>query len=357
MRILMVCTVPFTITGIPVHIRNYYNELIKKENVSIDIVSELYDEKIVKTLNLDNTNLYELPRKKNPIKYVVVLREILKRERYDIIHIHGNSSTMALELFATFGMRIVKVIHAHNTKCSHVFLNFLLKPVINKISNLKFACSTEAGDWLYGKHKDYFVIGNGVDIKRFAFSKRNRISLRKEYGIPDKKIVIGHIGTFNEQKNQKFLIGVAEGLKKRELDFLFFMIGEGNNTAFMESITEKKLEDYFFVKTAVTEIYKYYSIFDIFVLPSKWEGLGMVAIEAQLSGLTTIVSDFVPREIEISNNVFFISLEQDEWIEEIERATKDINRRSVTNYNKYDIVECANYLTKCYEKGLLNYEN
>ena len=351
MKLLLICTVPFSMTGIPIHIKNYYCELKKKENCNVDICAPEYNKNFLDSIELcKTTEIYTINRTSGIFNYFIKLRKIIRENNYDIVHIHGNSSTMSLELFACIGIRNIKIVHAHNTSCSHKIINILLKPFLKCFSNYKFACSIEAGDWLYGKKSSYTVINNGIDADKFYYSAEERKKIRKQYSISDECFIIGHVGSFNEQKNHDFILNIAENLSHYKMDFKVFLVGDGaEKERFKHKTKQLSLEKYFIFMEQTKNIGQYYSVFDIFILPSKWEGFGMVAVEAQISGLPCIVSEFVSRSIDISKKTIFLKLDNREWEENIYNIYQAKNR---TRYNcanvEFDIKYCADKLYYMY---------
>lgn len=357
MKLLLICTVPFSMTGIPIHIKNYYCELVKKENCNVDICAPEYDENFVASIELcSTTHLYTINRTDGAFNYIIKLHQLIKKNNYDIVHVHGNSSTMSLELFACFGLRNIKIVHAHNTACSHNIINILFKPFLKGLSNYKFACSREAGNWLYGNKSNYTVVNNGINFDKFYYSADGRKKIREQYNISDECFVIGHVGSFNEQKNHGFILDLAENLTHYKLNFKIFLIGDGpEKESFELHIKQHSLEKYFVFEKQTSNIGQYYSAFDIFILPSKWEGFGMVAVEAQISGLQCIVSEFVPKSIDISGKTIFLKLDFKKWAENIHSIyqTENRTRHNCTNTD-FDIKHCADKLYCRYLKFIEN---
>lgn len=348
MKVLEICTVNFKLTGIPIHIRNYYNEL-KKRN-QIDIVARNFDRKILCTMPLENkTKLYDLPRKKNLVKYFFSLKKIVKAGSYDVIHIHGNSATMALEILACSGSKAKIITHTHNTEYQAKLLSKVLSHYLNFHADARFASSEEAGKKLYGSN-DFQIIKNGIDVDSVKYNKRARNRLRNKYNIEKNTFVIGHIGLFWKQKNQEFLLKVAKLLVEKDIPFKMVLIGDGEDKQTIEQqIKSSNLEKYFLLLPSTDKINEYYSMFDLFVLPSRWEGLGMVAIEAQYAGLPCLLSEFVPKAAKISDSVTFLPLDANKWCHEI--VTKfyaSTDRNDLCIYESYDIKLCAKEIEKQY---------
>lgn len=351
MKILEICTVRFLLTGIPIHIRNYYNEL--KEKNRVDIVSSEYNANLLKTMRLQNgTKLYSFSRKKHPIQYLIQLRRLVTKENYDIIHIHGNSATMALELFACRGLKSVVIVHTHNVEYQANFFNKILSHYFLNKADLYFAASKSAGKKLYGDQK-FTVITNGIDESRFKFNDKVREQIRNRLNIKKRDIVFGHVGYFGNQKNQIFILKLAKKFVK-EPRVKFLLVGDGFSENFRAEIQNAGLGEKFIILPATSNVGDLYSAFDVFLFPSKFEGLGMVGVEAQLSGLPCLISNKVPREVKICDRVSFLPLSIDKWSQAMHSLMKNniplTNRTSVVS-DRYDIKRCAKYLNRLYKRA------
>ena len=351
MKILEICTVDFGLNGIPAHIRNYYN-ILKRKN-QVDIVAPTFDEQMLKTMPLENkSKLYAINRKKNPINYFFALKKIVKRNKYDIIHVHGNSGTMGLEALACKNTGAKIFVHTHSTQCSAKLLSFLFKGIMIKNADILCAASKAAGQKLYGKRK-FLVINNGIETEKFSFNAEARKEIRTKYKIANDVILLGHVGRFSFPKNQEFLIEIAKKIRDPQ-KYHFMLIGEGNKSDIIQKIHAEKLDNMFTILDATNQINKYYSAFDIFVFPSLFEGLGMVVIEAEYANLPCLVSDKVPKEVRISNLIKFLPLSSDVWqknINTISLNNRDIN---IVIDNKFDIKECGDKLISIYRKQMEN---
>lgn len=350
MRVLMICTVKFDISGIPIHIINYANKLCEFNGMKIDIISSEFVDDAIKKLNTQKINLIEIERNRNPLMYMKKLRTCIKKNKYDIVHIHGNSSTMSIELFACSLINVKKIVHAHNIRCTHNIINVVFKPFLIGLSDMKFACSTEAGKWLYGSKFD--VINNGIYNERYKYCEYSRKLIREQYNIDDSIILLGNIGTFNYQKNHEFLIDIALNLPSDK--YKFMLIGGGEKDNFVSCIERAGVSKQFIILDADIDIQKYYSAFDIFLLPSRWEGLGMVIVEAQYASLKSIITNTLPQEVEVSELLKRVSLNSELWAKEIEKLSIDNNDRNL-NYivnHKYEIEHCTEYLLQKYKEIL-----
>lgn len=316
MKVLMISTVPLNKNGIATCVLNYSKQLTLN-NITVDIVSpDIVCNEIKEEISEYSINLYEVStRKINPFKYLFSLLKIIKK-KYDIIHVHGNSCTMALELLiAMLGGCKIRIAHSHNTTCEHIRAHKLLRPIFELTCNGRFACGTEAGKWLFGKKK-FIIIRNGINLENYSFSTEIRSEIRNKIGISPNKFLLGHVGTFNYQKNHEFLINLLSIIPE---NYSLLCIGTGETEGKIKKIVkEKKVNDRVYFIGNVNNVSDYLQAMDCFLLPSHYEGLPYVLIEAQASGLSCIVSDRVSKEANLSGNIQFLSIDDYEyWVNEI----------------------------------------
>lgn len=345
------------INGISTVIMNYCKYLDRKTFEVTIIAGAPVAPYYIEEAKKKAINIIELPgRKKTPLRYYLSLWKALSR-RFDIIHVHGNSATIAIELFFAKLKGIdVRIAHSHNTKCKNMKMHKFLYPLFNKVYTHGFACSSLAGKWLF-KNKDFYVIPNGFRIERFYYNAEYRNEIRRKLGLED-KFIIGHIGRFNEQKNHQFLLQVfSETAAENEKAYLL-LVGNGPQyDKIVKLIDEHPYKDRIILygETETTE--KIYSALDVFVLPSTHEGLGIVLLEAQISGLFCVVSNVVPPEaIIIKKLVKLLDLNDSipEWAAAILNA--DLNDRKkyrneyINEMQKYDIEENTKFLSSLYEE-------
>ena len=192
---------------------------------------------------------------------------------------------------------------------------------------------------MFGNGASYHILNNAIDARRYAFNLETRTQVRNQLQIDCSSFVIGHVGRFEKVKNHKFLLEIFAKLVKKDAKYHLFLVGDGK--LFEETKAyAKKLNIYNNVtfKGTVSNPEVYYSLFDLFVLPSLYEGFPVTAIEAQTNGLQCLYSSRIHKEIDILNNAKFIDLNIDSWCEEILKLdTKRIDDSSKLIYEKgYD---------------------
>ena len=159
--------------------------------------------------------------------------------------------------------------------------NFIARSLINKYATTKLACGEKAGQYLYGK-KDFSVINNGINIDSYYNITDSQITdLKNEMGINENDLIIGHVGRFAKVKNQEFFIEFANTLQKKNQNFKILLVGNGDNFEIIKNkIKENKLEQYFIMPGLRKDIPVFMKMFDIFIMPSLYEGFPLVVVEA-----------------------------------------------------------------------------
>ena len=284
----------------------------------------------------------------------------LKRNQYDVVHIHsGSISILALGSLAARQNKIKKIIvHSHCTGASKKLKYHITKQVTSLI--LLFcptdycACSREAGAWKFPAKtlNKLKILKNGIDLDRFQYSPETREEMRKELGIGPDDYALGHIGRFSYQKNQEFIIDLAGELKIVFPQIRVILIGSGETMQQIKNrVREAGLNDNVLFVGNVNNVQAYLQAMDVFVFPSRFEGLGIVGIEAQAAGLPVIASTNVPEELGVSSLVQFVDLSnKDLWITSLtearERARQDV--REKLRYAGYDIRNTSEQIRKLY---------
>lgn len=333
MKILMVFTSKFHNTGITKVVMNYYNELVKNKDLQIDfVVPNKVDSELAKPIRNNNGNIYVLPmkiRRLLPLIYYFKLKKIIKKEKYDIVHVHGSSAIMALELLIAKHAGVkTRIAHSHNTVTEHRILHRLFKRVFDNNYTDAFACGKEAGKWLFGE-REFYIVKNAQDIEKFTFSEEQRKRYRKKYNL-ENSIVLGHVGAFNFQKNHDFLIDMFNELHKQDKRYRLVLIGTGP----LYDEIKKKVSSYC-LDTAVLfvgntpKVNEWLNAMDIMLLPSRYEGLPNVLIEWQISGLPCVISSTITKEVQLTKLIFFEELNSNKWINRINTISSNIPKKRI----------------------------
>ena len=225
MKVLIINTVEFRLNGITSVIMNYYRNM-DKQDMLIDFVAvEGISSEFMQELEADHCHVYQLTRKKNPFGYMLKLFWLMRRNHYDVVHIHGNSATMFFDVLPTKLVGIpVRIVHSHTTSCSHMKLHKLLLPIFRKCYTHGFACGQEAGAWLF--EQGLFVeLKNGIDLRSYRYDETRRREFRDRIHAGD-RMVIGHVGYFAEVKNHTFMLDWYSKLAENNDDYLLLLIAQ-----------------------------------------------------------------------------------------------------------------------------------
>ena len=226
---------------------------------------------------------------------------------------------------------------------------------LNDVATDLFACSKAAGEFYYGKEAvdsgKVKIIPNAINLEKYKFNEATRNKVRKELNIED-KFVIGHIGRMAPQKNQKFLLKIFSEVKKEKNNAILLMIGDGLlKSEIQKEINKLNIKDSVLLLGVRDDIPQLLMAMDVFVLPSLFEGLGIVAVEAQAVGLKCILSNRVPREVDCGN-CEFIGLEEsvDIWNKFVTKdsAYKVKIYKNSLRIDIYNIKKCVKNLENLY---------
>ncbi len=303
------------------------------------------------------TLCYTAQRKKL-ISYILKTAAFIRREKFDIVHVHGSSALLAADLLAAWlGGCKIRIAHSRNTTCSHRSLDTLLRPLFYRLCNVRFACGREAGKWLF-RDREFIVIPNGKDLKKYSFNASARDSVRREHGW-EHYTVLGHVGRFNEQKNHVFLLNVFRILAEKDDSFRLALVGTGRPgrvEKIRDLARDLNLEDRIDFLGERNDVPDLLHGMDLMLLPSLYEGLPNVVIEWQTAGLPALLSDRITKECAITDLVSFLPIDQGPecWADMVmrfgptDRITASRKACEQMRQAGFDIVEDAARLRELY---------
>ena len=291
------------------------------------------------------------------IKYYGELNEIFSKTSYNIIHSHLNAnSAIILKIAKKKGINH-RIAHSHTHSSTNSFNGLfkrLIKTYINNVCNHKIACSNSAGVWLFGTKADFKIINNSIETSKFSFDQETRLKVRKLLSINENTIVIGNIARFNQEKNHQFLIDIFSEFNKKFKSKLI-LIGEGElQFSIREKVKRLRLSKQVIFTGAVKNANEYLNVMDVFIFPSNFEGLGIVAVEAQANGLPVVMNKSLPNELDLTNLTYRLPLDisTDSWVKCVIKA-HEANRPRKSKIDEikakgYDIKENVSLLEDFY---------
>lgn len=271
-----------------------------------------------------------LPHKRIVFAYMFAIFKLVKQKKYDSVYIHGNSAMMFMEAIPSKLAGTKVITHCHNTKSNYPLVHYMVKPVFNLAVDEKIGCSSWASKWAYCG-KNIITIVNGVDIQKFKYNENKRYEMREKLSW-EKCKVIGHIGRFSKQKNHKKLIQIFNEIYKNDHKARLLLIGDGElRKEINEQIRSLRLSDVVCMIKETDCPQDYMQAMDIMVVPSLFEGLCLVAIEAQANGLPVLIDNNFTPETVASDLVEVIELSETngKWADMVEELIK-LGRQDVT---------------------------
>lgn len=355
--------------GVEAVIMNYYRH-INRNKIQFDFVLDGYEKTALddEIKSLGGRVYHVEPYKKNIFRYMSQIYHIIRDNHYDIVHSNMNT----LSVFSLFPAWLAgahqRILHNHSTAVRsegmRSVMKMVLRPFAPLFANRYAACSRLAGDWMYGKKMmdsgKVTIINNAIDLDEYAFSQELREKYRQELNIPADAFVVGHVGRFMYQKNHAFLIDVFREVARQNPKAILMLVGDGELRPEIEQkVASYNLTDKVRFLGLRKDVKKLYNCMDVFVLPSWYEGLPVVSVEAQANGLSSVFSDQVTKESRLTKSASFLSLTDGALI----WATCILHMHNARNTNAlkelrdvgFDIKERAAFLEGWYDKKLISF--
>ena len=342
--------------GLETMLMNYYRN-IDRDKVQFDFLTHRderwdYDDEIESL----GGKIYHLP-KLNPFSksYLNALDKFFKEHKeYQIVHCHQDClSGVVLKVAKKNGVKFT-IAHAHSAsqdKNLKYIIKTLAKKNIKKYSDKMFACGEEAGKWMF-ETDNFEVLNNAIDTDLYTYNKEKADKVKKKFDI-ENKFVVGHVGRFNYPKNHKFIIDVFYEVQKIKEDSVLMLVGDGDLRHEIEQkVQDLGLSDKVIFTGVRSDVNDLMQGMDVFLFPSLYEGLPVTMVEAQASGLKCIISDKVPFECKMTENVVVVKLEESpqKWAKEVikyEKYERKNAKEEIVKAN-FDIKANAKYLQEFY---------
>lgn len=299
------------------------NQFCKNQFQFDFMVNEEVKEPIKSELKKNGSKVFLMPPLQT--RYILEYQKKLKKffrdhPEYRIVHGHMPNAAAFYLLAAKRAGVPVRILHSHNSQAADLYWKRIRNRILSKFAiccaNQYMACGEKAAEYLYGSRNfcrktnvSVYLMNNIVDKKRFRYQEEIRQAVRKSIQAED-KLVVGHVGRFCYQKNQKFLIRLFAELYKREKNICFLLLGEGEDRKEIEAMIENyHLQSAVKLLGIVSNVEDYMQAMDVFLLPSRYEGVPVVVLEAQAAGLPCVISSQVTEEVK-TEYTSYIGLDQ-----------------------------------------------
>ncbi len=290
--------------------------------IQMDFLTNAIDKELQEELLQYGSKLYAIPSLRHPIAQYKKTCEILSKGNYDMAYFNISTAIDGIGAFAAQHMKVKQVaIHSHSSgndcesrkqRLLYNAVHACCKAFLYKAATEYYGCSNKAGRWLFPgkivKSKQFQLIYNAVDRSQFMYEPNIRDAVRKELKV-ENKFVVGHIGNFCYQKNYPYLIKVFQALHQKNPNAVLLLTGVGIELEQVkQDVEDKGLKEVVKFLGWRGDTYRLYQAMDVFVLPSKFEGLPVVGVEAQSTKLSVVFSDCITKEVKIQNHCHFMSL-------------------------------------------------
>lgn len=347
----------------------HFIDAVWEEGMQIDLLTNEADTELKQYLSRYGSRLVEIATLKHPLKQFRQVKELIRQEQYDIAYLNVSTSMDMPAAFAAKACHVPRrILHSHSggndcesplKKMIFDFLQRVCRPVFYRAGNEFCACSVKAGYWMYPRRivrsEKFQVIYNAVDREKFRFRPEIRTRMREELEIED-RFAVGHVGNFCYQKNHTYLIKIFRALHEKRPDAILLLVGQGIRFEDVKrQVEEEGLSGAVRFLGRREDVDHVLQAMDVFLLPSHFEGLPTVGIEAQCTGLPCVISDSVTEETRISDRCSFISLKEspERWADEVIRMGEMERENAVLNENAvdYDLEEQKKSLNRLISGG------
>ena len=343
--------------GLETMLMNYYRN-IDRTRIQFDFLTHRperddYDDEIEAL----GGRIYRAPRlypQNYPAYFAYMKKFFREHPEYQIVHSHIDTMSYLPLLAAKKAGVPVRIAHSHSTSIDLDFkypLKQCFRAMLPAVATYRIACGQEAGKFLY-RGRDFQLIPNAIMADRYFFNPEIRELKRKELGLKD-QFVVGHVGRFCYPKNHEFLLKLFSLLLQQDPDAVLMLVGTGEKESAIQAYVEElHIEDSVRFLGNRSDVNELYQAMDIFVMPSLFEGVPVVGVEAQFAGLPCLFSSRVPKEVAFSDHCAFLELDAGAaaWAEAVLQYQKQQGPRISPTNDHYDVKKASKILEEVYEK-------
>lgn len=331
--------------GVDNYLLNFL-ENIASEDVRIDFLTNVVDKDLETYLAKYHSQIFAVANLKRPAEQFRQVCRIIEKEKYDMVYLNISTAIDCVAAYAAKKMKVKRIlVHSHssgndceNTGKRWIFntIHYICRLFLYRAATEYYGCSQKAGLWLFPKKivksERFETVFNAVDLEKYTFDSQIRTEVRKELGI-ENKFVVGHVGNFSYPKNHYVLIDIFEKIKEKCPNAVLLLAGSGVRLEGVKNyVREKELEEAVQFLGFRKDVNRLFQGMDFFLLPSCFEGLPTVSVEAQCTGLPCLMSENVTKEAKITGDCWFLSLKKspEVWAEFILKHRK--KERKIVNW-------------------------
>lgn len=362
-RILQICASLRKGGGVQTVLENYYAYMNQKEYIFDFVVMDAEKGELEGWFENRGSHIYHIPPRSVSFKRnTEELKRIIKNGNYDVVHCHQDyKSLIAIIIAKCCGVK-KRIVHCHQAFPKESLKDRMIRILsilfVKYFANVFIGCGEDATKWLYGermlKNGKAIVLNNAIDLEKYVFSQETRNQIRTDLGL-ENKLIFGNVARFTYQKNHRLLIDIFAKFHAQNKQSILLLAGDGE----LMDETEDYCNQFGLLDSVIfmgvrADIYDLLSAMDVLLLPSRFEGLALITIEAQANGIPVVCSPFVTKEAGIHRNFLFVPENDYEnteaWCSMIEKAI-DIGRlEDVTALSQtgFDIRREAKKLEKIY---------
>lgn len=304
--------------GIEAYLMNYFRILAGK-GVIFDFVTDYKEIAYKEEIEKLGGKVYYIPnRREGILKHMKSLRNILlEHKEYRSIYFNILSASEVFTVLSAVGVKGVKrIVHSHNNSVKTIGRHKVLRPLLAKLADVKLACSDEAAEFMFGsksfERHESEIIFNAINVEKYQYDLKIRNEVRENLKLTENTFVVGHVGRMCHQKNSLFLLEIFNHIYKKNNNAVLLYAGDGEEREKVENAIEHYgIKENVLLLGMRNDVNELMQAMDVFLLPSRFEGLPVVLVEAQAAGLQCICSDRFTKKSDITGNVQFISLDKD----------------------------------------------
>lgn len=342
-------------------------DMVSPQNAQFDFLTTKKSAELEEMLKKKKSRLYEVSSLKHPLKQYHEIKELIQRNSYDIVYMNISEAFNSMGVKAAKDCGVKKImVHSHSSGVDSAnplkrnirkVIHYMFRQILYRWATDYEACSKKAGLWLFPEHvvnsSEFQLIQNAVNAERFTYNEETRAEVREELGL-DNYFVVGFVGNFCYQKNIPFLIEIMRELRAIKSNALLLAIGSGPDMAEAKQLIEKyDLKEQVVFLGNRNDVPRLMQGMDFFLLPSRFEGLPIVGIEAQVAGMRIVLSDTISREVRLSENCIFVSIKSPakEWAKKIKENSvyRRISSKELKTTYCFDIKQQKKLLNSLFE--------